>query len=64
MAAKPVLTLGELFEAIKAGEPPTPDDVSVAADGTRLDTPEKVMAWIEEVNLARAAAQRKRAEPV
>ena len=57
MAAKPVLTLEQLFQAIKAGAPPTADDVCVAADGRRLGTPEKVRAWIDELNMGRAAAQ-------
>jgi hypothetical protein len=57
MPAKLVRTLPEMLAEMEAGPPPTPDDVCVAADGTRLDTPEKVRAWIDEVNIARLAAQ-------
>jgi hypothetical protein len=57
MPAKLVRTLHEMLAEMEAGPPPTPDDVCVAADGTRLDTPEKVRAWIDEVNIARLAAQ-------
>jgi hypothetical protein len=52
---EPVLTLGELIESARTGRPPTPDDVSVTSDGRRLDTREKVLAWIDELNAARAA---------
>ena len=30
--------------------PPTDDDVSIAADGRVLDTPAKVIAYIDEIN--------------
>jgi hypothetical protein len=52
---EPVLTLGELIESARTARPPTPDDVSVTIDGRRLDTREKVLAWIDELNAARAA---------
>ena len=41
--------------------PPTADDVSIALDGTRLDTPDKVIAYLEQINAARDAATRQRA---
>lgn len=31
------------------GGPPTPDDVTILRDGTRLDTPAKVRAWVDEL---------------
>lgn len=34
--------------------PPTADDVTILADGRRLDTPEKVRAWVDELNAERA----------
>ena len=44
------------FNALFAGlQPPTDDDVSITADGRRLDTPEKVVAFLEEINAERAA---------
>jgi hypothetical protein len=54
--AQPVLTAEELFESIRHAPPPTADDVPVTLDGRRLDTPEKVRAWVDEVNVAREAA--------
>lgn len=39
--------------------PPTDDDVPIALDGTRLDTPAKLIAYLNEINASRqAAAQR------
>jgi len=33
--------------------PPTDDDVSITADGRRLDSPDKVIAFLEEINQQR-----------
>jgi hypothetical protein len=41
--------------------PPTADDVPIALDGTQLDTPDKVIAHLEQINAARDAAPRPRA---
>ncbi len=38
--------------------PPTDDDVPIALDGRILDTPAKVIAYIEAINAARAATAR------
>jgi hypothetical protein len=38
-------------------EPPSDDDVPITIDGRRLDTPQKVIAFIEEINARRAASQ-------
>ena len=35
---------------IAGNEPPTDDEVPITADGRRLDTPEKVIAFLEEIN--------------
>ena len=40
---------------IAGNEPPTDDEVPITADGRRLDTPEKVIAFLEEINAERAA---------
>ena len=48
-------TVEELFHA---AAPPTNDDVPIALDGRRLDTPEKVIAYLDEINRDRAAAKR------
>jgi hypothetical protein len=39
----PVIDVDEL----RRGDPPTDDDVTVLRDGTRLDTPAKVIAFVE-----------------
>jgi hypothetical protein len=36
--------------------PPTDDDVSITRDGRRLDTPAKVVAFLDEINANRAPA--------
>ncbi len=38
--------------------PPTADDVPIALDGTRLDTPDKVIAYLEQINAAREQTER------
>lgn len=40
-------------------QPPTDDDVPIALDGTRLDTPAKVIAYLREINDARVADERR-----
>jgi hypothetical protein len=37
--------------------PPTEDDVPIALDGRVLDTPVKVIAYIDEINARRTAAE-------
>lgn len=37
--------------------PPTEDDVPITRDGRRLDTPAKVIAFIDEINAARNAVE-------
>lgn len=54
MPAKPVLTAEELFEKLRHAPPPTEDDVTITSDGRRLDTKEKVLEWLAEVDAARA----------
>ncbi len=55
MSAKPVLTLEQVAEGLRGAPPATRDDVPVDLEGRRLDSPEKVLAWVAEVNAARAA---------
>jgi hypothetical protein len=40
---------------IAGNEPPTDDEVPITADGRRLDTVEKVIAFLNEINAERAA---------
>jgi hypothetical protein len=54
-AAKPVLSFDELAELVRHAPPPTPDDVSITADGRRLDGKEKVLAFLAEIEAERAA---------
>ena len=44
--------------------PPTADDVPIAVDGTRFDTPGNPIAYLEEINAAReASSQLTRSSP-
>ena len=43
----------ELFERVRLAPPPTDDDVTILWDGRRLDSKEKVLAWLDEVAVAR-----------
>jgi hypothetical protein len=48
------MTAEELFERLRHAPPPTDDDVTILWDGRRLDSKEKVLEWLAEVELARA----------
>jgi hypothetical protein len=48
------MTAEELFERVRHAPPPTDDDVTILWDGRRLDSKEKVMEWLAEVEAARA----------
>jgi hypothetical protein len=52
--AEPVMTAEELFERVRHARPPTDDDVTILWDGRRLDSKEKVLEWLVEVETARA----------
>lgn len=56
MAATPVMTAEELIERMRHAGPPTVDDVPVAFNGRRLDSPEVVIAWCADLAARRAAA--------
>lgn len=47
----------EFLARIRAGAPPTADDVSITRDGRRLDSKEAVLAWLAEVEADRAAGR-------
>ncbi|MFV0309069.1 MAG: hypothetical protein ACK5OX_15145 [Desertimonas sp.] len=51
-------TREEWNRAVAAGSPPTADDVSITKDGRRLDTVQKIFAWVAEIN-----AERERERP-
>jgi len=48
------VSIGELLGT----DPPTADDVCIAIDGERLDTPDKVRSFVERIN-----RERDRADP-
>ncbi len=51
-----VKSIEELQELVdKCAHPRTGDDVSITSDGRRLDTKEKVLAFLEELDVERAA---------
>ena len=50
-------SLHDLREDLRHAVPPTSDDVTVLVDGRRLDTKEKVLAWLAEVEEDRAAGR-------
>jgi hypothetical protein len=56
VVATPVMTAEELIERMRLAGPPTADDVPVAFDGRRLDSPEAVKAWLADLAARRAAA--------
>lgn len=45
---------GELNEILAAADGPTSDDVSIAADGRRLDSAEAVISFFEELRANRS----------
>ncbi len=51
-----VMTADEFNELLRDAPPPTADDVSITADGERLDTKEKVLAFCERLAAERAQA--------
>jgi len=56
VGTKRVLTAEEWIAAVsKIDRPPTPDDVSITLDGRRLDSKEKVLEWLAEIEAEREA---------
>jgi hypothetical protein len=55
VAAQVVRTFREMAEAFEHAPPPTDDDVCITRDGRRLDSPEKVRAFLDELNASVAA---------
>jgi len=50
-----VLRVDDVNEFFADAGGPTPDDVSITLDGRRLDTKDKVLAFIAELEQERAA---------
>jgi len=53
----PVLTFEELAEAVRHAPAATADDVSITWDGRHLDTKEKVLSFIAELDAARSSGR-------
>ncbi|MDQ6727164.1 MAG: hypothetical protein M3066_13510 [Actinomycetota bacterium] len=51
----PVVSGADWVESVHRAGPSTPDDVSVTWDGRRLDSKDKVFAFLAEVEADRAA---------
>jgi hypothetical protein len=50
MAGKEIQLSDEDFERmVRSAAAPTSDDCTVTLDGRRIDTPEKLHAWLEEL---------------
>jgi len=46
-----------VLAAARIDRPPTSDDVTITLDGRRLDSKEKDLAWLAEVEVDRAAGR-------
>jgi hypothetical protein len=58
VAEHPVVTGEEWTVAVaRIDRPPTSDDVTITLDGRRLDSKEKVLAWLAEIELDRASGR-------
>lgn len=56
MSGHRLRTFDEIAEALRNAPPPTSDDVSITRDGERLDSAEKVRAWVARENAERRFA--------
>ncbi len=54
---RPVLNLAELAESVRSAPRRSADDVSITLDGRRLDSKEKVLAFLAEVEADRIAGR-------
>jgi len=55
-AVRPIMT-GDEWAADEVGRSPTPDDVTITLDGLRIDSKEKAIAWLAEIEADRAAGK-------
>ena len=51
---RPIMT-GDEWAVADIDRPPTSDDVTVTLDGRRIDSKEKAIAWLAEIEADRAA---------
>lgn len=54
---RPVLNLAELAESVRSAPRRSADDVSITLDGRHLDSKEKVLAFLAEVEADRIAGR-------
>ncbi|MGO9659496.1 MAG: hypothetical protein ACLP7F_14225 [Acidimicrobiales bacterium] len=47
---RPTLTFDQLAEGLRHARPPSADDVTITSDGRRIDSRDKALAWVEEMN--------------
>lgn len=57
-----MITAEEWFERMRDAAPPTDDDVTMLWDGRRLDSREKVLEWLAEVDEKRREESTARAD--
>ena len=48
---------GDEWAAGVVARPPTADDVTITLDGRRIDSKEKAIAWLSEIEADRAAGK-------
>jgi hypothetical protein len=53
---RPIMT-GDEWAAGVVARPPTADDVTITLDGRRIDSKEKAIAWLAEIEADRAAGK-------
>jgi hypothetical protein len=53
---RPIMT-GDEWAARVVARPPTADDVTITLDGRRIDSKEKAIAWLAEIEADRAAGK-------
>lgn len=56
-ADRTTITWQELVESHRSASAPTPDDVTLLFDGRRLDSEDKVLEWLAEIESDRAAGR-------
>ena len=48
---------GDEWAAAVTDSPPTPDDVTITLEGRRIDSKEKAIAWLAEIEADRVAGK-------
>jgi hypothetical protein len=55
---RPTLSFDQLAEGLRHAGPPSADDVTITSDGRRIDSRDKALAWVEEMNAFPRSASR------